>query len=584
MENSKENPQPKNPTSMAEFFNTTTKKKKPSYIISNETDNKTPTFSQKAIYYENNKAFNGQLVLLDYVIYFFQKEPDLKRLRYNKKYFVIPLFSIKKLDATDYYKQVTIKTKDRRTLIFRTSNFNFYDTIKANAFPPFISGYHEFAIAYAKQTKELYQINGWNLFDLSIECLRMGISDKYKITDENLNYNLCETYPKYLIIPSGFSEHLLRNVAEFRALNRFPVLSYYYKYNGSCLWRSSQCLAGLTLKSSDMDKKYMNEISSITKKLVIYDARPYVNAIANSLKGAGIERKSDYDYCEEVIYCDIDNIPGVRDALKTRINVIDTINENDINKFYSKFEQTKWLDLVSSLLKTSVDIVNSILDGKTVLVHCSDGWDRTTQLCSLAQLLLDSYYRTLEGFCVLIEKEWVSFGHQFAIRCGNDSRKEKRKMMSPIFIQFLDVVYQIMNQCPTAFEFRTNLLTYLSDEIYSGKYGTFLFNNEKHINECNAKKTMISIWSEIILQRKNYYNPLYDEDKNPLNVSYDMPKMKLWSEFFFKYDKEGNENLILKSCLKNYNVISEMIKVLKDNQLYGKLTKDAQEYIKKNFT
>ena len=93
MENSKENPQPKNPTSMAEFFNTTTKKKKPSYIISNETDNKTPTFSQKAIYYENNKAFNGQLVLLDYVIYFFPKEPDLKRLRYNKKYFVIPLFS-----------------------------------------------------------------------------------------------------------------------------------------------------------------------------------------------------------------------------------------------------------------------------------------------------------------------------------------------------------------------------------------------------------------------------------------------------------------------------------------------------------
>ena len=156
--------------------------------------------------------------------------------------------------------------------------------------------------------------------------------------------------------------------------------------------------------------------------------------------------------------------------------------------------------------------------------------------------------------------------------------------MSPIFIQFLDVVYQIMNQCPTAFEFRTNLLTYLSDEIYSGKYGTFLFNNEKHINECNAKKTMISIWSEIILQRKNYYNPLYDEDKNPLNVSYDMPKMKLWKEFFFKYDKEGNENLILKSCLKNYNVMSEMIKVLKDNQLYGKLTKDAQEYIKKNFT
>lgn len=34
----------------------------------------------------------------------------------------------------------------------------------------------------------------------------------------------------------------------------------------------------------------------------------------------------------------------------------------------------------------------------SVVVHCSDGWDRTAQITALAMLMLDPYYRTIRGF------------------------------------------------------------------------------------------------------------------------------------------------------------------------------------------
>ncbi len=45
--------------------------------------------------------------------------------------------------------------------------------------------------------------------------------------------------------------------------------------------------------------------------------------------------------------------------------------------------------LVSIILAGAVRVANLLQSGISVLVHCSDGWDRTSQLTSLAQLMLD---------------------------------------------------------------------------------------------------------------------------------------------------------------------------------------------------
>jgi len=53
-------------------------------------------------------------------------------------------------------------------------------------------------------------------------------------------------------------------------------------------------------------------------------------------------------------------------------------------------------------LSGSLEIANNLKKGVNVLIHCSDGWDRTAQLSSISGILLDKYYRTIEGFQVLI--------------------------------------------------------------------------------------------------------------------------------------------------------------------------------------
>lgn len=69
----------------------------------------------------------------------------------------------------------------------------------------------------------------------------------------------------------------------------------------------------------------------------------------------------------------------------------------DFRSWLTNIENTKWLHHISGLLKASLIVVNAIdKEHRCVLVHCSDGWDRTPQIVALAELMLDPFYRTLE--------------------------------------------------------------------------------------------------------------------------------------------------------------------------------------------
>lgn len=90
--------------------------------------------------------------------------------------------------------------------------------------------------------------------------------------------------------------------------------------------------------------------------------------------------------------------------------------------------------------------------------------------------MIDPFYRTIEGFLTLLQKEWSAFGHKFEDRLG---RRGHSKEVSPVCLQFLDCVWQMQRQFATAFEFSAGFVTLLSQCMYSGLFVNFRRNSER---------------------------------------------------------------------------------------------------------
>jgi rhodanese-related sulfurtransferase len=167
-------------------------------------------------------------------------------------------------------------------------------------------------------------------------------------------------------------------------------------------------------------------------RLRILDARSNIAAQANTLKGAGYENVARLGGQEitTIKFANIANIHSVRESLVALRSVC---GATDKSAFHYRLSDSKWLHHLSDILGGAVYMCQMLERGEPVLVHCSDGWDRTSQLSALSQLLLDPYYRTIDGFRHLVHKEFILFGHQFGTRTSGEANEH-----SPVFIQFLD--------------------------------------------------------------------------------------------------------------------------------------------------
>uniref|UniRef100_A0A8C5P739 Myotubularin-related protein 12 n=1 Tax=Leptobrachium leishanense TaxID=445787 RepID=A0A8C5P739_9ANUR len=144
-------------------------------------------------------------------------------------------------------------------------------------------------------------------------------------------------------------------------------------------------------------------------------------------------------------------------------------------KWFSLLDTSNWLEIVRSCLKKTIEVIE-YLDTQIINIVLKEdtGSDLCCVISSLVQIMMDPYYRTMHGFQSLVQKEWVMGGHRFLDRCNHLRKSESE---APVFLLFLDCVWQLVQQYPLAFGFSETYLTVLSDSINIPIFSTFFFNS-----------------------------------------------------------------------------------------------------------
>ena len=170
----------------------------------------------------------------------------------------------------------------------------------------------------------------------------------------------------------------------------------------------------------------------------IVDCRPKLNADVNRARGKGYERPQDYPNTQ-IAFMGIENIHAMRASLKAFLALMKPRSphhafahgreDREEQGWLGELEKSgsvshgddpkpiaaepiahasppcRWIEHVRGVLRAAVTVTRHVHIGRSsVLVHCSDGWDRTAQMASLAQLIVDPHYRTLNGFVLLLHK------------------------------------------------------------------------------------------------------------------------------------------------------------------------------------
>ncbi|XP_076577946.1 myotubularin-related protein 5 isoform X2 [Chaetodon auriga] len=289
-----------------------------------------------------------------------------------------------------------------------------------------------------------------------------------------------------------------------------------------------------------------------SEALFLRQQKAYLYIIGDKAQLKGGKQDSFQQW--EVVPIEVCDVRQVKNSFKKLMKAcVPSSPTTEPNMSFQRcLEESEWMALLHRVLQVSVLVVELLDTGSSVMVSLEDGWDVTTQVVSLVQLLSDPYYRTFDGFRLLVEKEWLSFGHRFSHR-GAQTLGSQSSGFTPVFLQFLDCVHQIHLQFPMEFEFSQYYLKFLAYHYVSNRFRTFLLDSDyerielgvlyEEKGERRSPQVCKSVWDYIDRLNKKtpiFYNYMFSpEDEEVLRPYTFISNLKVWDFYMEETLSEG---------------------------------------------
>lgn len=527
----------------------------------------------------------------------------------NRDEVSIPIMSIKSAEMLSVSKKkrsriVSLTTKDCRCfqLEFETPLFAimFWDIFVSTVTPKKDAGKW-----FAFRHKPLYPVSqslGWGLYTTEDEYERQGLlktaasgtaansgsisnsslsssssAPSFRLSKINAAYDV-PTLPHAWVVPSQLDDSEIRRMFPSRLRQRVPLIMWGKPNAGRLLRADEPDLANLTdskdskaINKPGADLRLMDAFAAGCQGKVIVDlgaSRTYKYAYSdtrwsiNFLDLPNNRTLSEYyaSFLAEVESADRASVsssanPSNASPTAQRASLTAASAATASMSLSDESAPSQWTATLQAVLGTASSIANMVANlNQCVLLTHVPSTDLDFVISSLAQVMIDGHYRTINGLGTLLEKDWCSFGYDWSRKLGHSailyldesievasnpssisSISPTTPDQSPCIDLFIEALWQLTLQFPMHFEYTESFLIFLLDSVYSGRFGTFLLNSEKE-REAHVRDKTVSIWAHVNYHIQKcgdsmeYVNYFYDPDTvfAILDPRYEYASLKLW--------------------------------------------------------